>query len=272
VSHAYTIRELFEWLVYGVVQYARYYLPLVDPSPVDFTPPAWWFLFYSQGDWDRGLGSDGVPRLVWILKWLRGCYQLVGAWVEEVGAWAFDNALNTVYSWTGLPQHGYPTFRAWLDAIRSRVGTWVPAWASDLADAAVALYFMLPFGIRHARYSWSEFVQGFVDDAVAFLLSWLSDTISWAAQAWAWVGLYGEVIRLWVDGVRAWLNWFRSNPTEAVEQWLGTDYQRLRLFAQDALTFYYNLWGQFARDLSEFLHYPARFIIDRLEDELIRRW
>jgi hypothetical protein len=272
VYHRFDLGEIIAWILHGLWQTILDLIPLVDPWPESFTPPPWWTTWNSGSDWSAHLDWQNRPDSHLIECWIRGSWRNLGVWVEEVGAWARDSAKDGVRSWIGWARDGWDRFDDWIDSIGIRVGRWLPYWSESVIDGLNKVWDWLPFEIRHNWLSWGEIFDALVERA----RQWVRDAYAWLISqgwaAWLWVVAIGFAIRDWWDDARSTLDEFRANPGAFILSRLGTLWDRLRWFSDNALDFYVNLWSTHARDLVDFLADPPGWMYDRLEAYLERLW
>jgi hypothetical protein len=270
--HRYSLTTIISWLIHGLTQWVRDIAPIVSPSPEPSTPPSWWYEFYTFTDWYYNRDQNGIPNSNLIDMWVRGCLRLIGLWVEEVGRWAISQAATTVRIFTGLPSFGYITFQAWLTAIRQRVGTSVPYFALDLADAAYKLYLMIPSRVRHGSQTWDDLFNDLVGRAVDSAIDSLRDVALKAAQAILWIDSVGRLLRDWRSNVRGTVDLLVSDPAGFITSRLGPTWPLVVSFAQDCIVWYYNLKGLWGNELTTFLSDPGGYILDALGKVLDEVW
>jgi len=264
--HEFGFTDILGWLFHGVYQLIRYIAPYISPDPETGSPPSWWYRFWTPGDWYWNLDGNQVPNWDWIWRWRLAAYWLLEAWIQEIGEWAWDYAVDVVRYFTGYVRHNYSTFENWCAALRSRTGTWVPWWASDLANAAQALYLWLPESIRSGWESWAQIWDTIKDDVWGWVQDRYEEARQLAYDAINWITDLGQAVRTWYDIAHNWLDDFRSDPWGHVTGWLGEPWQKLVTFCTGALTFFYNLWGTYAPDIGAFWDNPLLWLYDRAED------
>lgn len=293
-THQYTMYQIAVWILHWTVQHLRYHMPYIEPWAENAGPPVWWYHFYSEWDWWRLIGPGNIPYRVLIDMALRGSWRLIGLWVDEVGDWVASEARVYVRAITGYLAHGYVTFYQWCEALRDRVGTFVPYFADSIAAATVWLYLLLPGDIRDSAVSWYD-----------KFVAWYNASNSWAAvqfdAAKTWVANIApdlvtgyNTVRTWYDTVRFWVSGFYDDPYGKIvgylgpawdwlkdfryyyyawiTGWLGSPWDKLMAFTGGALTFFYNLYALYAAEIGAFWSDPLMWLYDRAEDELVRRW
>lgn len=294
MDHKYYFEDILKWIVHGIKQFALYWIPLLDPSPEYGSPPGFWLDFYTSSAWYNHIDSNYIPDATWISYWMRASWLTLFAWIVEIGQFAINDAVDWVRSFTGWLQHGYATFAQWLDAIRTRVGTWIPAWTSDLASGLQFVWNLFPYEVREAIHTFGEHLDNALDGLYARVLRYYEQTVADVEFAVSWIVSAGAQIRSWYFDVRDTINAFVDDPGGYIKQRLGTVWDwvvafwnnprayvetllepwwtRLYVFARDCLNYWYDVWGIHAQTLSNFLAAPLAWLYDRVEDELISRW
>lgn len=268
----YNLIDCFGWLIYGVYQWVRYRIPLVNTLPVNFGAPIFWLEAWPGSYWRYGLDSQNRPDSSWIRRWLEAVYEAAQSVVEHFAGQAKLTAISAVRRFVGYVKYGFPTLSDWIDRVYKAVGTVTLSWASSLSEAAQWLRRRLPAAIRYGWRSWTELFDSIVETAKEWARARYEEARTWASTARAWVLSQGQVLLAWYNSAQAWLAVFMSNPVGRVKRWLGSAWDNLETFARSALPFYYALWTRYAALLGEFLGDPLGFLYDRVEDELVRRW
>lgn len=256
--------------------------PNSTPDFIDYIRESWAYQQYYAGDpvCDRGAGS-----------WQRWAKDAFKKWIGEQVEWAKDQAVWVVRGFVGWVDHGFDTFQDWINAIRNRVGTWVPDWASNLAGAIQTVWGRLPSIIRDGRRTFTEWANGLIDDATDWIEGAINTAKSIASNAWDWITSAGNTLKGWYDAAHSWLDDLRNNfvtrvrnalgnawdwlvafwndPYGTVAGWLGSAWQKVLTFSEGAFTFWYNLWANYADDLGEFLTHPFQYLYERAEDWII---
>jgi len=283
-------------VLFGIVQRAKDIMPdyVIRSDTMDKMPPDWWYKFKRWERWYYATDADGRPLQHWFPVYFDCCWSWLGFWIEEVGDWAWEKALELVRLFTGFVQFGYATFESWVTAIRNRVGTYIPWFSTSLADAARLLYNWLPpeirDGVKTWQAIWSDIIRVVHDWAMTrydtvrswywgarqTLEGWVSDLRSWWLAAASFLDDFrynAEArVRQWLGGAWDWLVSFWNNPFGTITGYLGETWNKLYAFARDALEFYYNLWGQYSQEIGAFWSNPLRWLYDRVEDYLVEKW
>lgn len=266
------LADILEWYLHGIWQQVLLWVPLLRPASEPSIPPRFWREYWSYVWWNHDLDPARRPNRSWLRRWMTAVKEAFRVKVESVGDLARDAATRHVRGWLGWAQYGYTTFQAWIGVVESRVGAWVPGWASDLADAARRLYNWLPSEIRNSWQTW----DGIWDEIKGLVWRWVTDryeharTLAYWAQDWIiWLA---NVLVAWYNNAHAFLDDFRHNARARVLSWLGAEYRRLLAFGANCLDFYFSLWSVHAQTLAAFLADPLGWLYNRAEDELVRRW
>jgi len=293
-NHQYSFTQVWGWVYYGWVQRIRDIAPVVNPTPVDFGPPGWWWRWYSYTDWAYNLSAQSVPNSYWIRLWQDGSYSVFKDYISEIGTGAKEDAQNTVRGWLGYIQGAYPTFSSWLGSVSTWVGPLGLWWTNNLTTGVNWVRYKLPEVIRGETATWDDIWEGIKASVRDWVLARYEEAKRWASDSWTWVVNVGATIRGWYDIAHTWLDDFRWNASQRVREWLGSawtwlvgfwndpsgtilsilgeTWQKLVTFTRDCLVFWYNLWGSYAKTLGDFLADPLGWLYDQVEDEIIRRW
>ena len=269
---AYSFTDIISIWWHGQKQTILYYAPFVEPEKELGAAPPWFTEVYPDWLWDYYLDQERRPTETWLYNYNYAAKETLHDWLDQLKSDAVSDAGNWVWSWTGGPDHGYSTLADWLEAIRTRVGTWVPTWADNLASGLNDTFYRLPQAIRNATASWDDIWNNIKDSVKSWAQDRYDDAKTWAINAWNWVTQQGNTLTSWYDNVASWVNAFKQDPYGTITGWLGATWGKLHTFAQNALDFYYNLWGSYAQRLSDFLADPGQFIVDWLEQRLIQLW
>jgi len=269
---AYSFLDIINIWWHGQKQTILYYAPLIKPEKELGAAPPWFTEVWPGWLWDYYLDSERRPTETWLYNYNYAAKQTLKGWLDQLKADAVNDAAAWVWSWTGGPAHGYTTLAAWLEAIRSRVGTFVPAWTFNLAAGVNDLYWKLPEGIRNLSTSWNQLWDSIKQSVKDWAKERYDSAKATVQTVWEWVTVQGQTLTNWYNSVAGWVNGFKADPYGFITGHLGDTWRKLRDFARDALDFYYNLWGASAQELSNFLADPGGFILEKAENEIIKRW
>lgn len=296
MRHERSIWEIMLSILFGIEQKIRDLMPdwVIRAEKMAKMPPSWWYKFKRWEEWYYATDADGYPLAHWFPAYFDCCWSWLGLWVDEVGKWAYEEAVAIVRQFTGLVQFGYSTFQGWITALWDRVGGFVPWFADSIADAAIKLYNWLPYEIRSGLKSWADLFTGIINQVHQWAQDRYDDVRNWyyglrvQIQDWIiqvrgwWLMAHDFLddfrhnaenrVREWLGGAWQWLVNFWNNPVGTITGYLGETWTKLYTFARDCLTFWYNLWGQYATDIGAFWGNPLRWLYDRVEDFLVSRW
>jgi len=270
--HWHSLGEIVGLFLQGLWMLILDVAPLVSPPALPGKYPGWWVYYNTYWDWYGHRDGRDVPDRYLIECWIRGCWGMLGTWIEEVGRWAKDEAQNAARSWVGWVQHSFPTFSAWIAALWDRFGPGMVWWAEHAVQALGKLWDWLPTTIKYGIRSWDDLFQFATDKATYWVRTSYDWLIDRGKAAWDWVAATGDGLRSWWESARGVLDEFRANPWAFIKARLGTYWDRLTWYADNCLTFYTTLWSQYASDLSGFLADPAGWIYSRLETYIERIW
>lgn len=292
--HKYSLLTLTNAIYYGWIQGILDWAPVVDPNPVDFDIPQWWLESHPWWEWENNLDPDDRPNSTWIRLWLSAAYAGLGRWIEEVGTDAYGMARVWVQAWTGYVNQNFPDFAAWIGSIWTLLGQVALATGASITGAIYNLYNWLPDDLVNGIRGWAN-IWG---DVAAGVMQWVqanyNDAKANAIAAYNWVAASGGPLETWVNSVKQWVSDFRADPGGTISRalgaawtwlvafwlqpgavirpYLGPNWGKLVTFAENAVTFYFDLWGSYAETLSAFLDDPLGWLYDRVEDEIMRRW
>lgn len=269
---AYSFFDIINIWWHGQKQSILYFAPFVAPEKELGAAPPWFTEVWPAWLWDYYLDQERRPTETWLYNYNYAARLLLKNWLDQLKNDAVNDAAQWVWSWTGGPAHGYPTLSAWLEAIRVRVGTWVPTWTYNLASGLNDLYWKLPSGIRNATSSWNAIWDDIKETVKAWVKERYDNALSYLSTVQQWLNTKGVTLAQWYDSVAGLINEFKSNPRTFIIQRLGATWQLLASFASGPLTFYYNLWGAYSQAIAELFSDPGSFILKRAEDELVKRW
>jgi len=271
-SYKYGFIQILGWWLDGLWRHICITVGMTYFLPVEPGPPEFWYEWFSWWDWSWNLSSSGKVNKTITRNWLWACHRFWELWTAAMADDARAAAQQAVRRWYGYVLHGYDTFQAWVEAIRARVGTWVPPFASHLADGVYRLWLWLPADIRDNVVTWYDKFSAWYNSVVSWVQVTYDDARAWAYGAYAWVLDTGEALKNWYNGYEEWLRHFRDDPYNTVRRWLGGTWERAVTFFTAAGQFWYDLWGSYAEDIGAFWADPLRWLYDRVEDELVRRW
>lgn len=284
------LKDLF-W--HGVIQSALLWIPLLKPLVEDWIPPWWWQICWPGELWQENLDDERRPTEQFMdLYW--SCFlSHLQFMINLIAIYFVDEAQSFVLVLLGTLHLGYETFAEWIQGLANRIGAYLPDWATDLVDGLMVLFAMFPETIRESVQTWAEiweeirqavedWARDRYDQARQFtydLWRWYVDTayhaVVWWKQAHGLLNdflsdVYGFITRFLGEGW-TFLVWFWNDPAGALIVWLSPWWAPLVLFATDCLDFWYNLWGSYAQELSDFLADPLEFLWQRGEAWLNRR-
>jgi len=271
-SYKFGFQQILGWWLDGLWRHICATLGMTWFLPENESPPAFWYEWFSWWDWIWNLSPTGKVNSTITRNWLWACHRFWGRWTEAVADDARLFATSTVRGWYGYVLHGYETLQEWVDAIRGRVGTWVPSFATNLAQAAYLLWLWLPADITSGLVSFYDKFSAWHDAALDWVRGYVDTAKAWAYGAYAWVLGMGETLKVWYNNVHAWLDDFRANTYWRVTQLLGNTWTWTQVFFESAGIFWYNQWAWYGAEIGAFWGDPLGWLYDRVEDELCRRW
>jgi len=247
-------------------------IPLIKPEREGNKAPAWFRHWVPDWLWAYWLDDDRRPTTTWLYWYDYAAHNTFLSWFNALADRAINDSLYWVAGWTGKPKHGHYTLEGWLEAIRTRVGSWVPGWTTTLAVGLDALYWKLPVSIRGGYGSWSDLWDA-IKDAVKDWARVRYDAFRVLAQAgWNWITGPGSRLSAFYDDTHTWITNFKENPAGVILGVLGGTWQRLITFDQGALSYFYNLWGSYRQTLADLIADPLGFLYDRAEQYLVNKW
>jgi len=268
----YSFLDIIALWWHGLKQTILYYIPLLKPEQESTFAPTWFRRVFPDWLWGAYLPWDRRPTETWLYNYRYASNVLFKSWLDELKAQAIAGAWAVVIGSTGLPSYGYPTLADWLNAIRGRVGTWIPYWTNSLAEGLTALYSQLPYSIRHNLSTWDDIFYNIKESVKTWVLSRYSLAMSNLDTVWGWLQSTGGVLKAWYDDVGSWVSYIRLNFAAGVFSVLGGVWWRLVTFDRDALDYYYNLWGAYRVTLADFVVDPLGYIYDRVESYILSKW
>jgi len=271
-SYKYGFIQILGWWLDGLWRHICITVGMTYFLPVESGPPEFWYEWFSWWDWKWNLSPSGKVNKTITRNWLWSCHRFWELWTEDLAQNAVYLAEDAVRVFTGWALHGFVRFQDWIEAIRSRVGTWVPPFAGDLAQGLYRLWLWLPADIRDNVVTWYDKFSAWYNSVVSWVQVTYDDAKAWAYGAYAWVLDTGEALKTWYNNAHWWLDDFRQNAYDRVTGWLGSTWNRAVTFFTAAGQFWYNLWGSYAPEIGAFWADPLGWLYDRVEDELVRRW
>lgn len=270
---------LAQWMKFvytrGWSEYWTYFfLPRFDKGA-----PTWFTCGWAWAElWDDNL-KDCVtyrkkcrPSPIFYLHYRRVARDRYSDWVAQAAKNVATPLVDAVSTLLGTLAHSYTTFSSWLEAIRTRVGTWVPTWADNLASAASKLYNWFPAAIRRATATWGDIW----DDIKTAVKDWATARFDaarlWVANTSSWLVAGYNTVRTWYDNTASWLTKFKEDAYGKIVGWLGAPWNFLKGAWWQLRKFYNEVWSPYKVTLHDFLADPLGWLYDRVEEELIRRW
>jgi len=242
-------------------------LPRFNPGP-----PQWWLDTWHVYAWWNDNLDDRVPNTAFVLYYRRAAKDRFEDWIKNAADSIARPLVNAVLWLLGSLLHGYTTFSAWINAIRARVGTYIPWWATSLANAAMRLYHWLPLAVRQATATWSDIWEGIKAAVKDWARARFDAAMTWVANTAPWVFAWVDYLSTWYYATGEWLTNFKNNPYSVMVAILGTAWSTWMSIYVGILNFYNNVWVPYKITLHDFLADPLGWVYDRVEDELIRRW
>ena len=289
-----TIWTILDWILYGLIRYVLYLIPLVKAPRVYRSMPSEWWRYNWYSDWLHLDDDGGYPDERWCRCWLEMAFGELQRLATDKARPYVDQAKAALLKVIGYVRSGYSSLGDWVNHLQMLVGESVPFFAVNLTGAAAWLYYRLPASIRQGWRGWDATWEWIKETVRAWARSRYDEAKFWASRAWDWMLHTGAILRrwqerveVWIDHVRGnsygwmtsllgpawfWLLGFWSDARAIVLGWLGPDWPKLVTFSRDCISFYYNLWSAGWRVLGDFVADPRGFILDRLESALMDRW
>lgn len=289
-----TIWTILDWILYGLIRYVLYLIPLVKAPKVDRSIPSQWWRYNDYSDWLHRDDDGGYPDERWCRSWLEMAFGELQVLATDKARPYVDQVKAGLVRLIGYVRAGFSSLGSWVNWLQQMVGEGVPYFAANLAGCASWLYFRLPASVRQGWRDWDAIWEWLKESVRAWARSRYDAAVSWAYSAIRWVNETGDQLRRWRDQVAGWIDQVRHNPygwitgqlggawawlvafsqraRETVLGWLGPDWPRMVTFARDCSSFYYNLWSAGWRVLGDFVADPKGFLMDRLESALLDRW
>jgi len=249
------------------ITWRRRLLPRFDPGP-----PQWWLDTWHVYDWWNGNLDNRVPNTAFVLFYRRAAKDRFEEWIKNAADSIARPLVNAVLWLLGSLLHGYTTFSAWIEAIRHRVGTYVPSWAASLADAAKLLYRWFPAAIRAGASTWNDIWESIKTAVKNWARARFDDAMTWVANNAPWVIDWVNFLGNWYYAAGEWLTAFKEDPYAVIAAALGVAWSTWTGIYNGILNFYNNVWVPYRITLHDFLADPLGWMYDRVEDELVRRW
>lgn len=278
---------------HGVIQSCLLWIPLLKPLVEPWIPPWWWVACYYNEHWQENLDDEHRPTDLFMYYWWRCFWSHVHFFVNLTVVWLAGELNDLTLALLGALHEGYESFAEWIYAISDRLGDYLPDWCTSFVDGLLRLFAMFPETIRDAVETWSDIWERVRQAAEDWARARYEEARGFAYDLWDWYTALARTVTDWWQSAHdllddflsdvygfitrflgeAWtfLTWFWSNPAAALAVWLAPWWTPLVTFATDCLDFWYNVWGSYAQELSEFLADPLGFLWDRGEAWLNRR-
>ena len=289
-----TIWTVLDWILYGLVRYILYLIPLVKAPRVDRTIPNEWWAYNSYADWRSREADGGYPDGEWCRSWLEMAFGELAKLATEQAKPYTDAIKSFLLGVIGYIPSRFASTGSWVNWLEDLTGGFAPFFAASLGAASVWLYDRFPGGIVQGWQSWSDIWENIKASVRSWARSQYDQARVWASDNVHWIWNVGESLRAWRDSVRGWIehvqndprgwvlgligpgiDWllaFALSPVSIVVSWLGPDWPKLQTFGRDCVSFYYDLWSAGWRTLGEFVNDPKGFLMDRLERAIMDRW
>lgn len=212
------------------------------------------------------------PNTAFYLHYRRVARDRFQDWIDDAADTVARPLVNAVSALLGTLYHGYTTFSTWINAIRGRVGSWVPWWADHLAHAAVRLFDWLPSDITAGLVSFYDKFVAWYEATKLWVQVHYDAAKNWVANVAPDLTAGYITVRNWYDVVATWVTNFKADPYGTVASWLGAAWTTWIVLRYAIVDFYNNVWVPYKITLHDFLADPLGWTYDRVEDELIRRW
>jgi len=274
VHHEYSLLTIAAWLIFWISQSVRRWVPdwIIRPEKVDRTPPTWWYSFSTWYHWWYCVDSDGTVRDCWYENYRDVVVEALISWIDEVADHAEDTAADFTRSITGYVQHGYASFEHWTNAIRNRVGTWVPSFATDLAGGLYATWRMLPAAVRVYGHTWQEIWDGLAEGFRGWVRNNYDGARALATISYEWIVSVGADLKVWYELNHADVDSFLYNPNAWLHDRLGSAWSQMFRVGQDFGSELYNLLSEHRQQIHDFFDDPLWWLYSRAEDFLCEQW
>lgn len=289
-----SIWEILDWILYGLIRYVLYWVPLVKAPRVDRGAPASWWRYNSYWDWEHKDDDGGYPDEVWINSWLEMAFGELRRLATEEAKPFIDAAKNALVSLIGYIRPGFGAMGSWVNWLQTAVGYALPTWLSNIANGLDWLRNTFPAGVRFGIQTWDQLWESIKSSVRSWAMARYDQFMAWASQNLDWIRVWGETLKQWRDSVKGWIDRVRYDPRGYIREvlgagidwllafavapvgivlsWLGPDWPRLQTYARDCLDFYYGLWSRGWRTLGEIVDNPKEWLLARLEQAILDRW
>ena len=187
--------------------------------------------------------------------------------MSDKAARAADLVNVAIRASLGFVQHAYTSFEDWIEAIWTRVGDYVPWWASSLVDAAVKLYNWFPTDIVNNWKDWGLIWAEIKGEVWAWALARFDAAKDWVADNAPWVVDWINFLATWYYAVGEWVTSFKNDPYGTVSGWLGPAWASWLIIRNGIVLFYNTVWVPFNTNLHDFLDHPVLWLYDRFDEE-----
>lgn len=289
-----SIWTILDWILYGLVRFILYLIPLVKAPAVHRGIPSAWWSYNDYSDW-RHLDDDGGhPDEHWCRSWLEMAFGELQRLATDAAKPYVDQVKDWLRGVIGYIRSGFNSMGGWVNWLQGLVGDALPWFAVNLVGGLTWLSHKLPVEIRQGWRSWSDIWENIKEAVRAWARLRYDAAKSWAYGALLWINDVGDSIRDWRDRIAGWIDqvrhdpygwitghlgsawyWLRdfaSNARDWVIGWLGPDWPRLLTFARDCIGFYHALWSRGWQILGAFTDDPKGFVIGLLEQAIMDRW
>jgi len=235
------------------------------------TAPQWWLDTWYNSAWWRDNLEDGKPKLNFWVFYREAARDRYSDWVVQAADNVARPLSNAISNLLGSLLHSYTTFSAWIDTLWTRLGTYVPSWATSLSHAAVKLYHWFPTAIVNGWEIWDDIweriktaVKDWAKTRFDAAMTWVANNAPWVID---WINFLGN----WYYFAGEWINSFKANPYGTVAGWLGVAWATWTGIYGSINDFYNTVWVPFKVDLHGFLDHPWLWIQDRIDEEVEHR-
>lgn len=286
--------EFLDWLFYGLVRYVLWWIPVVQPFPVDRSVPRHWWEYNTWTDWYLHLDGNKRPDEHWCRQWLEMTFGEFKRLVADVADSFTRSVRDALLRLIGYVRSGYASLGQWVDKIEERAGTYLPWFASTLSGGLTFLFNLLPTGIRQQYQSWDDLFRGIRDGAVAIVRNLIDEARRWASEARSWIFTQGQHVYEFYTDVQRFVRDFKNDPRGTITRllgsawtflaafalspvgivlsWLGPDWQGWVTFNAGPAAFLYNLWSTHHDEIARLFSEPREWVMSRLEQAIMDRW